>query len=105
MEQPIYYTANIEANQRKLQRVRDIACLALGTGAGILTLESYYGFGFYIVGITVVNAAFWTVCCEGRSHRYFTNPAHEIFLKGVVTDIPGFVMMWCLVYALVKSNS
>lgn len=103
--EPIYYAPNIEANKKKLQDVRDRSVLVLGLGAGILTLESLYGFAFYFAGITFANAVFYLICCGKGPKQYFANPLLEIFVSGVVADIPGFVMMWCLLFALVKSNS
>ena len=91
--QKFYYQPSIEANKQKLQHVHDVASLALGVGSGILTLESMNDLLFYII------------CGEGRPSKYFKNPLQEVFISGVFSNIPGFIMMWCLVYALVKSSS
>lgn len=98
----IFYIASIEANKKKLQHVHDIMSLALGVGAGVLTLESIYGFLFYITGFTIVNFAFHQICCQGKAKEYFRKPFHEIFVDGVASNVAGFLMMWCLVFALVK---
>lgn len=98
----IYNTANMEANKKKLQHVHDIMALALGVGAGVLTLESLYGFLFYALGITLTNAAFYVVCCQGKADEFFRSPLQEIFIDGIPSNIAGFTMMWCLVFALVK---
>lgn len=103
--QKFYYQPSIEANKQKLQHVHDVASLALGVGSGILTLESMNGFIFYLIGITVINLLFYIICGEGRPSKYFKNPLQEVFISGVFSNIPGFIMMWCLVYALVKSSS
>ncbi|KAL6451761.1 EMC6 ER membrane protein complex subunit 6 [Candida maltosa Xu316] len=100
-----YYQPSIEANKQKLQHVQDVASLALGVGSGILTLESLYGFAFYLIGITITNLLFYTICGENRPSKYFKNPIHEVFFSGIFGNVPGFIMMWCLVYALVKSSS
>ncbi|KAK6464220.1 Rab5-interacting protein-domain-containing protein [Scheffersomyces coipomensis] len=101
----IYYPPSIQTNKQKLQRAQDIASLVLGVGCGILTLESAYGFVFYLAGITLTNGIFLTACCEGKPEKFFTKPKQEIFLEGLFNNVPGFVMMWCLIYALVKASS
>ncbi|EAZ63949.1 hypothetical protein PICST_52049 [Scheffersomyces stipitis CBS 6054] len=105
MSDTIYYTPSIESNKQKLQHVHDIASLVLGVGSGVLTLESAYGFIFYVVGITLTNLLFYLICCEGQPHKFFKKPVQEVFLDGVLTNVAGYIMMWCLVYALVKSSS
>lgn len=97
----VWYEANIESNGRKLGRVHDIFSLVLGTACGILRLQSWYGFGFYFIGLTIVNLLFYIVCCEGQPHLFFKSPMKEIFMSPLFSNIAGFIMMWCLVYALV----
>ncbi|RCK62925.1 ER membrane protein complex subunit 6 [Candida viswanathii] len=99
-----YYQPSIEANKQKLQHIHDVASLALGVGSGILTLESLNGFLFYLAGITATNVLFYIICGEGRPGKYFKSPIQEVFLNGVFSNLAGFIMMWCLVYALVKSS-
>ncbi|RLV96342.1 ER membrane protein complex subunit 6 [Spathaspora sp. JA1] len=99
-----YSTANIKSNKDKLQHVQDITSLVLGIVSGILTLESLYGFLLYVVGLTLANGLFYVLCGDGKVERYFKSPVQEIFVSGVVGNIPGFVMMWCLVYALVSTS-
>ncbi|KAK6454925.1 Rab5-interacting protein-domain-containing protein [Scheffersomyces xylosifermentans] len=101
----IYYNPSIDANKQKLQHVQDIASLALGVGAGVLTLESAYGFIFYFVGLTVANFLFYSICCENQPKKFFVKPLQDVYLAGIFTNIAGYIMMWCLVYALVKSSS
>lgn len=102
MSETIIYPASLNVNKQKLQHVHDIASLVLGVGSGVLTLESLYGFAFYLVGFTLTNVVFYVVCCEGQPKRFFTNPLQQVFLDGIFGNVSGFIMMWCLVYALVK---
>lgn len=99
-----YYQPSIEANKQKLQHIHDVASLALGVGSGILTLESLNGFLFYLIGITLTNLVFYIICGENRPGKYFKSPLQEVFLNGIFSNLSGFIMMWCLVYALVKSS-
>lgn len=98
----IYYQPNITTNKQNLQRVQDIMSLALGVGAGVLCLESLLGFLFFLVGFSLSNLSFFVLCCQGEPQTFFKNPFKEIFLDGIVSSLAGYVMMWCLTYALVK---
>lgn len=101
-KETIYYGPNVEVNRKKLQYVHDVMCLWLGVGAGILSLESIYGFLFYVVGMSLTNIGFILVCCEGAPKTFFRDPIKQVFLDGLLGNIAGYIMMWCLVYALVK---
>lgn len=101
-EEVIYYGGSLQANQKKLQHVYDVMSLTLGVGSGILMLETLQGFLFYLVGISITNVAFYIMCCEKSASRFFRSPFQEIFINGIVSNAAGYVMMWCLVYALVK---
>lgn len=100
--EPLYYAPSIDANRKKLQQVQDVVSLALGVAAGILTLELVGGFVLYAIGFTLANTAFWAYCCGTKGEQFFQKPVNEIFVQGVASSVPGYVMMWCLVSALVK---
>ncbi|SGZ56966.1 CIC11C00000003653 [Sungouiella intermedia] len=99
---PLYFPPNILANKQKLQRLQDVMSLALGVGAGVLCLESLNGFFFFLVTFSLSNLSFFLLCCEGKPESFFQNPWKEIFLDGISSSLAGYVMMWCLTYALVK---
>lgn len=99
---PIYFQPNIQSNKDKLQRIQDVMSLAFGVGAGILGLESFYGFLFFLVSFSLSNLSFFILCCQGEANLFFQNPLKEIFLDGITSSLAGYVMMWCLTYALVK---
>lgn len=100
--EPIYFEPNVAANKQKLQRVQDIMSLALGVSAGILGLESLYGFLFFLVGFSLSNLGFFLECCKGEAQMFFISPFRQIFFDGFVGGLSGYVMMWCLTYALVN---
>jgi len=100
-----YSQLNINTNKQKLQYIQDVASLVLGVVAGITTLESLNGFLFFLGGLTLTNAAFYILCGQGNIHKFFQNPFQEVLILGIAGNIPGYIMMWCLVYALVKSSS
>lgn len=98
----VIYGPNVDANKRKLQHIHDIMSLVLGVSAGVLTLESLWGFGVYVLGLTLTNAVFYIYVCQGQAGAFFHKPVQEVFVDGLLGNLAGFVMMWCLVYALVK---
>jgi hypothetical protein len=100
----IDYGKNIDINVKKLQHVHDVVSLVLGIALGILMLESLQGFLFYVVGLSLTNCVFYLVCCQGTPKTFFKNPIHDIFVSSILTNVSGFIMMWCLVYALVSSS-
>lgn len=100
-----YSQLNINTNKQKLQYIQDVASLVLGVVAGIITLESLNGFLFFFAGLSLTNAAFYLLCGQGKIQKFFQNPFQEIFVQGIAGNLPGYIMMWCLVYALVKSSS
>lgn len=97
-----YFEPNTVINKQKLQYVQDVSTLALGIGAGILGLESLYGVLFFITGFSLCNYAFFVMCCRSQPSVFFKNSTREIFLDGVVPAAPGYIMMWCLVHALIN---
>lgn len=92
---------NEQHNIYKLERFQDIMSLTLGVASGILCLESHLGFAFYLVGITLTNTSFHFMCCEG-SKQFYRTPGRQIYLRGLLANLPGYVMMWCLTYALIQ---
>lgn len=96
------YEPNVIFNKLKLQKLQDVMSLVLGIGVGVLGLESLYGFAFFLAGICLSNLSFYLICCQGESARFFPNPLKDIFLDGLFTSLSGFILMWCLTYALFK---
>lgn len=102
MSEPSLYKPHVEFNKQQLQKQQDVMCLALGLGAGVLGLESLAGVGFYLVGFSLANLSFYLLCCEGKPEFFFLSPLKNIFLDPIPSGIAGYVMMWCLTFALMK---
>ncbi|OBA22229.1 hypothetical protein METBIDRAFT_39323 [Metschnikowia bicuspidata var. bicuspidata NRRL YB-4993] len=98
----VYYDAHLVSNKYKLQKLQDVMSLSLGIAAGTLGLESYSGIAFYLVGILASDFSFLVVCCEGTPKRFFVSPVREIFADNFISNFAGYIMMWCLTYALMK---
>lgn len=97
-----YSLSSITSNKQKLQRLQDVMSLSLGIAAGVLGLESLGGFAFYLVGIIASDLSFLAICCQNSPGNFFVSPVKEVILEGLFTSLAGYVMMWCMTYALVK---
>ncbi|PFH55218.1 hypothetical protein XA68_10355 [Ophiocordyceps unilateralis] len=99
-------------NSKTLANLHNLAASIFGVCAGILGLESYSGFLFYIVlSITItflfyaMNITFET-SAERRiildSSRYF-RAAFNFWTSGIATGLSGFILTWTLFYGLVST--
>ncbi|RMD42441.1 hypothetical protein DV735_g2635, partial [Chaetothyriales sp. CBS 134920] len=69
-------------NSRVLSEVRSVSSLIIGVSAGILGLESQWGFLYYFVSQLFVSALVYWLLARGHAGLYF--PGTEIFGWGVV---------------------
>ncbi|KAL2408294.1 hypothetical protein ABEF93_000914 [Exophiala dermatitidis] len=113
-------------NTRTLSNIRSISGLLLGIAAGILGLESLWGFGFYLLSNTIISALFYFLLVGANPQKYFAgstgsrglyeNDSHkggrnpgtgawrEIwFGGGLFTDaLSGFVLGWAGVGGVIR---
>ncbi|OAP55518.1 hypothetical protein AYL99_10491 [Fonsecaea erecta] len=113
-------------NTRTLSNIRSISGLLLGIAAGILGLESLYGFGFYLLCNTLISALFYFLLARGQPQRFFAGTAgsrglyekdgkrqgrnegtgawREIWLGGgLFTEaLSGFVLGWAGVGGVIR---
>jgi hypothetical protein len=80
-----------------------VSSLAIGVGAGILHLESYYGFLFYAIASTIVSILLYTVSSTGNPGRYFVYPVKQLFVDDIFAGLSSFLLMWTLFYELVDA--
>ncbi|KIW86993.1 uncharacterized protein Z519_12458 [Cladophialophora bantiana CBS 173.52] len=111
-------------NTRTLSNIRSISGLLLGIAAGILGLESLYGFAFYLFANTLISALFYFLLARGAPQKYFAGTAgsrglnengkkgrnegigawREIWLGGgLFTEaLSGFVLGWAGVGGVIR---
>ncbi|MCJ1233012.1 hypothetical protein MMC14_000966 [Varicellaria rhodocarpa] len=92
---------SVQHNARIISQIRSLTASLFGVAAGILGLESYPGFLFYLLGTTVVSGLIWVVLAEGRPARYFESQWSGLWGKEVVSGLSSFVLTWTLFYGLV----
>ncbi|APA13753.1 hypothetical protein SS1G_07551 [Sclerotinia sclerotiorum 1980 UF-70] len=95
-------------NMKTLATLHNLTASLFGIAAGILGLESYPGFLFYIF-FTLFTTTFVYVfriaphmSKDTMGNRYFRG-AWEFWTSGLVEGLSGFVLTWTLFYGLVRA--
>ncbi|KAK3310509.1 Rab5-interacting protein-domain-containing protein [Chaetomium strumarium] len=99
-------------NSRTLYNLQSLTASLFGISAGILGLESYSGFLFYLVFSLLTAVLFYLVrvapssLAAGKSpldtSRYFRGP-FEFWAGGLMNGLAGFILTWTLLYGLVRA--
>jgi hypothetical protein len=97
-----------------LTTLHNLTASLFGVGAGILGLESYPGFLFYLFFTLLTSALVYAfrvrpgIIQETESHgtsgieRYFRG-SMELWTGGLIEGLSGFVLTWTLFYGLVRA--
>ncbi|KAK0729231.1 Rab5-interacting protein-domain-containing protein [Apiosordaria backusii] len=106
-------------NSRTLHNLQSLTASLFGVGAGILGLESYSGFLFYLLFSLITTLLFYTLRIApasisssssgtGASNkggvlaRYFRSPL-DFWTAGLTNGLAGFILTWTLFYGLVRA--
>ncbi|ERT03059.1 uncharacterized protein SPSK_09986 [Sporothrix schenckii 1099-18] len=104
-------------NSRTLINVQSLTASLFGVGAGILGLESYNGFLFYIVFSLITTAFFFVFRVMSASlelrragkpvntldtSAFFRGP-FEFWTGGLVNGLAGYILTWTLFFGLVRA--
>ncbi|KAN0122231.1 Rab5-interacting protein family [Hyaloscypha variabilis] len=101
-------------NTKTLTTLHNLTASLFGVGAGILGLESYLGFVFYLVFSLITSALVYAFRVRpgliqeshdpGKSsmERYFRSSI-ELWTGGLFEGLSGFVLTWTLFYGLVRA--
>lgn len=109
---------SLQHNTRMLSNIRSISSLFLGIAAGILGLESLYGFLFYFVSQQLISSLFYFILVEGSAEKFFAGSVTEVrkgkgqrvgawkdvwFGGGLFTEgLSGFVLGWAGVGGVIR---
>lgn len=95
-----------------LYNFQSLTASLFGVSAGILGLESYDGFLFYIISTLLTTILFYalrvapTSVSSGKgpldTSRYFRAP-FEFWTGGLFGGLAGFILTWTLFYGLVRA--
>jgi len=101
-------------NTKTLTTLHNLTASLFGVGAGILGLESYLGFVFYLIFSLITSALVYAFRvrpgiiqesqAQGKSgmERYFRSSI-ELWTGGLFEGLSGFVLTWTLFYGLVRA--
>jgi len=95
-------------NSKTLTTLHNLTASLFGVGAGILGLESYPGFLFYLFFTLLTSALVYVfriqpnVGKDNTGDRYFRG-SWEFWTGGLVEGLSGFVLTWTLFYGLVRA--
>eukprot|EP00039_Didymoeca_costata_P024812 m.11569 g.11569 ORF g.11569 m.11569 type:complete len:113 (+) comp4477_c0_seq1:255-593(+) len=94
-----YDQENIRKNMMAVTVCRTGGTVLSGVCAGILGLESYRGFLFFLLCSAVISGGLF-VFAEGNPTKYFLKAQHLLF-DGIFDGLFTFVLFWTLFYGLV----
>lgn len=86
-----------------ITQLRSLTASLFGIACGILGLESYYGFGFYLLFTTFTSFLVWLLMCKGKQGDYFQNPLSELWSGDLMGSALGFVLFWTAGYGIVRA--
>ncbi|KAI9828770.1 MAG: hypothetical protein M1832_001875 [Thelocarpon impressellum] len=87
-------------NAKTLSNIRHLTSSLFGVAAGILGLESYAGFAFYLLGTTFVSALVWALLGRGPG---LEGQTRGIWTAEVLGGLSGYVLTWTLFFGLVRA--
>ncbi|KAF7559600.1 hypothetical protein G7046_g4562 [Stylonectria norvegica] len=99
-------------NTKTLSNIHSLTASLFGVSAGILGLESYYGFLVYLVFSIITALLFYVFkvapASLSQGHSLFDTSrfyrgAFDFWAGGLVSGLSGFVLTWTLFYGLVRA--
>ncbi|KAI0409438.1 Rab5-interacting protein-domain-containing protein [Xylaria palmicola] len=99
-------------NTKALSNLQNLIASIFGAAAGILGLESYSGFLFYVIFTVLTTVLFYAIRVAPTSlkaghsmfdtGRYFRSP-YEFWTGGLFGGLAGYILTWTLFYGLVRA--
>jgi hypothetical protein len=89
-----------------LNNIRTLTSTLFGLTCGVLGLESYTGFLFYLLGTIFVSLLIHVFLAKGKPSAFFQNPLTEIWAGGggvLGEGLSGFVLGWTGAWGIVHS--
>ncbi|KAK5663428.1 hypothetical protein OQA88_3857 [Cercophora sp. LCS_1] len=107
---------SIQHNSRTLYNLQSLTSSLLGVSAGILGLESYSGFLFYVIFSLLTTTVFYLLrvapsssSSSSSSSKGFLDTSEyfrgtfEFWAGGLMNGLAGFTLTWTLFYGLVRA--
>ncbi|KAM0437413.1 hypothetical protein ACHAPT_001775 [Fusarium lateritium] len=99
-------------NSKALSNLHSLSASLFGVSAGVLGLESYYGFLIYFVFSFITTLLFYILKVAPESipkghapldPSRFYRGFFDFWISGMFNGISGFVLTWTLFYGLVRA--
>ncbi|KAG6902205.1 hypothetical protein C0995_003037 [Termitomyces sp. Mi166 len=98
----LIYPPNVQANA-SLINVKFVSSCFAGAAAGILGLENWLGFAFFLASTLITSASIYTINCRRRPAKYIQGGLAELVNPGQ-DNIFTFVLVWTLFYGIVHGE-
>ncbi|CAF9937221.1 MAG: hypothetical protein ALECFALPRED_007143 [Alectoria fallacina] len=82
---------SVQHNTQVISNIRSLTASLFGVASGILGLESYSGFLFYLLGTFFVSVLIWSILAKGRQGDYFQGAWSELWAGDVLN---GEIEFW-----------
>ncbi|PMD51753.1 uncharacterized protein K444DRAFT_574504 [Hyaloscypha bicolor E] len=90
-------------NTKTLTTLHNLTASLFGVGAGILGLESYLGFVFYLIFSLITSALVYAFRVRPGIVKEYFRSSIELWTGGLFEGLSGFVLTWTLFYGLVRA--
>ena len=92
----LIYPPSVAANS-SITNAKFLSACFTGAAAGILGLQNWTGFVFFLVSTLATSAVLYSVNCKGNPGKYFQGGVMELVNPGQDTAF-AFVLVWTLFY-------
>ncbi|KAL7273609.1 hypothetical protein RUND412_003513 [Rhizina undulata] len=94
---------NLVHNTKTLSDIRNLTASIFGIAAGILGLESYTGFIFYLLGTLLVSLLMVVFLTGNKPSSYFQSSKDVWTIEAFGgSSLSSFILTWTLFFGLVR---
>ncbi|KAI9684181.1 MAG: hypothetical protein M1829_003451 [Trizodia sp. TS-e1964] len=93
---------SVQHNSKVISQLRNLSASVFGVAAGVLGLESYPGFLFYLLGTLLISLLTLVFLAEANPKKFFVASV-DIWTSDVFSGLSSFVLTWTLFFGLVRA--
>jgi ER membrane protein complex subunit 6 len=90
-------------NSQTISNLRSLTSSLFGIAAGVLGLESWPGFLFYLLLSFLTSFLFYLLRTDSKPAKYFYSPIMDMWIGDVAGGMMGYVLTWTLFFGVVRS--
>lgn len=99
----LLYPPNVQFNASRIYTIKFISACFAGAAAGTLGLESWLGFGLFILSTLLTSACLY-VKCKAKPAKYMAGGLWELVNPGQ-ENMFSFLLVWTLFYGTLAAYS